>query len=263
MSGLTHAEVEDGAARLRAAIADGMPTPPLRQVFPAMDEAGAYAVQAETLADALKQGHRIAGRRIAGVDPEPQAAPGSGAILADTVHGDGEEVPWSRLLQPRATAQIALVLDRELPMPDATIADVIRATAFVLPAVDLADSRLAGWDIGRLDSIADNACAGMLVLGGTKRALAGLDLRLCGMTLSRRGETVASGAGAASFGHPLNAAVWLARRLAALGQPLAAGDLILTGALAPLTMVAPGDVLECRINGLGSVRAVLGRNGRA
>ncbi|MEQ8347799.1 MAG: fumarylacetoacetate hydrolase family protein [Sneathiellaceae bacterium] len=267
MSGLTRSEVEEAAARLRAASAGNAPVPPLRSGFPALDEAGAYAVQAENLDHALRQAGRIAGRRIDLVPPPAEAAvqqapaagaaPGCGTILADAVYGDGEEIPWTRLSQPRATAQIALVLERALPMADATIADIVRATAFALPAIDIADSRIAGWDIDRLDSIADNACAGMLVLGGTKNMLAGLDLRLCGMTLGRRGETIASGAGAASLGHPLNAAVWLSRRLAALGQPLMAGDLILTGALAPRVPVRPGDVLECRIGGLGPVRAVL------
>lgn len=254
-------ELEELAARLRGAAKNGRPVPPLRQALAGAGEGAAYAVQSLNLDAAQKAGRRIAGRKVGLTGRDAQArfgagSPVSGAILADTVYGDGEELPPGRLLQPMAEGEVALVLDRNLQMPEPTLADLVRATAYALPAVEIADCRIAGWDIGPDDMIADNACAGAVVLGGTPRKLDGLDLRLCGMALSRRGETVATGAGAACLGHPLNAAVWLARRLAALGQPLAAGDLVLTGALGPAIPALPGDAFECRISGLGEVRAL-------
>jgi 2-keto-4-pentenoate hydratase len=96
----------------------------------------------------------------------------------------------------------------------------------------------------------------LYVLGAEPRKLDGLDLRLCGMVMERRGEAVSLGAGAACLGHPLNAALWLARTMVEVGNPLKEGDVIMSGALGPMASVAAGDVIDTRINGLGSVRTV-------
>ena len=117
-------------------------------------------------------------------------------------------------------------------------------------------SRIADWNIRIADTIADNASSCAYVLGTSPRKLSSIDLRLCGMAMERGGELVSVGAGAACLGNPVNAVVWLARTMNALGTPLKAGDLVLSGALGPMAAVSPGDVFEARINGLGSVRAV-------
>jgi hypothetical protein len=135
------------------------------------------------------------------------------------------------------------------------LSDLLAATAYVLPALEVVGSRIADWNISILDTIADNASAGLYVLGQRPVKLGELDLRLAGMVMERRGEPVSFGVGAACLGHPLNAALWLARTLVEAGTPLRAGDVVLSGALGPMVSVAPGDVFEARIQGLGSVRA--------
>jgi 2-keto-4-pentenoate hydratase len=127
-----------------------------------------------------------------------------------------------------------------------------------LPAIEVVGSRIDKWNIRIIDTVADNASSSVFVLGGTPKKLGDFDARLCGMVLERRGEPVSVGAGAACMGHPLNAATWLANTMSKLGTPLRAGDVVLTGALGPMVEVSPGDVLEARIFGLGSVRAAFG-----
>jgi 2-keto-4-pentenoate hydratase len=168
---------------------------------------------------------------------------------------DGEEVALGKVLQPKVEAEIAFVLERDLTATEATLADLISAVAYALPAVEIVGSRIEKWNIKLLDTIADNASSGLFVLGTQPRKLDALDLRLCGMAMERRGEPVSFGAGAACLGNPLNAALWLARTMVEVGNPLKAGDIIMSGALGPMVGVAAGDVLETRINGLGTVRS--------
>jgi 2-keto-4-pentenoate hydratase len=176
---------------------------------------------------------------------------------------DGEEVAMSRLMQPKVEAEIALVLDRDLDgrvleRRDLAMTELISAVAYVVPAIEIVGSRIASWNIRIQDTIADNASSGLFVLGNEPRRLDGLDLRLCGMVMERRGEQISLGAGAACLGNPLNAALWLARTMAQVNAPLKAGDVVMTGALGPMASVAAGDVIDVRISGVGTVRTVFG-----
>ena len=259
----TDVAVREAAALLRVADDTRTPCPPLRVRYPKFTVEDAYAVQLENVHRAVESGARIVGRKIGLTSRAVQtqlgvACPDFGTLLSDMAFGDDEEIPWSRLLQPKAEAEIALVLEHDLPFEQVTVADVIRATAFALPAIEVVGSRIDKWDIRIVDTVADNASSSVFVLGGSPRKLDAFDGRLCGMVLERRGEPVSVGAGAACLGHPLNAAVWLARKMAQVGTPLKAGDIVLTGALGPMVNVSPGDVLEARIHGLGSVRATFG-----
>ena len=248
---------------MRDAATSRRPIGPLRESYPGFTLDDAYAVQRLNVTHAVEHGARVVGRKIGLTSRAVQtqlgvAEPDFGTLTADMAYGDSEEIPWSRLLQPKAEAEIALVLERDLAHERLTLADVIAATAYALPAIEVVGSRIDGWNIRIVDTVADNASCSVFVLGGTPTKLQDFDARLCGMVLERRGEAVSVGAGAACLGHPLVAATWLANTMSKLGTPLRAGDIVLTGALGPMVDVAPGDVLEARIHGLGSVRAVFG-----
>ncbi|GAA3442927.1 2-keto-4-pentenoate hydratase [Planomonospora venezuelensis] len=251
----------DAADRLLEAARSGKPCPPVREMLPDRSAAAGYAVQEINTRRALAEGRRPVGRKIGLTSKAVQEQlgvdrPDFGMLFADMACLDGLPVPAGRFLQPRAEAEIALVLRSDLEGGPFTVADVIRAVDFVLPAIEIVDSRIAGWDITLVDTIADNASSGAFVLGTTPVPLIGLDLRLAGMTMNRRGQEVSTGAGAACLGNPLNAAVWLANALAGTDFPLRAGDIVLTGALGPVVPVEAGDVFEAHIDGVGSVRAV-------
>lgn len=261
MGAVSREQIEALAERLRRAEETGKPCGPIRDHLPEGDVEAAYAVQRANTEFWTKQGRRLVGRKIGltakavqrqlGVDQ-----PDFGMLLADRTVGDGEEIDPGLVMQPRVEAEIALIIERDLTAERPTVADVIRATAFAVPAIEVVSSRIADWDIRIVDTIADNASFGLYVLGGPPRSLDGLDLRLCGMVMERRGEPISLGVGAACLGNPLNAAAWLARKMVEVGMPLQAGDVIMTGALGPMAPVAGGDVIEARISGLGSVRAV-------
>ncbi|WP_030756313.1 2-keto-4-pentenoate hydratase [Streptomyces griseus] len=254
--------VEAAAERLDRAHRTGVPGPPVRDLLPPGDLAAAHAVRSLLTDRRLAAGRRITGWKAAPVPPGA-GTPGFGALLDDTAALDGDEIPWGTVLQPRAGAGVALVLEHDLGHERHTVADVIRATAFVLPAVEVAGSRIRDWDVTAVDTVADNASSGAYVLGTRPVLLRDLDLRTAGAVLERRGEPVSTGTGAAArHGHPLHAAARLADALVRSGRPPRAGDTLLTGALGPLTDVAPGDVLEARVDGLGSVRAAFGRAAR-
>ncbi|MFC5822933.1 2-keto-4-pentenoate hydratase [Nonomuraea insulae] len=250
------------ADRLAEAARSGKPCAPIRDLV--STAADGYAVQEINTRRALGEGRRLVGRKVGVTNPVLQARfgidqPDFGMLFADMSYCDGLPIPLERFLQPRAEAEVALVFGRSLEGGPFTVADVIRAVEFALPAIEIADSRIADWDITLADTVADNASAGAFVLGNTPVSLMGLDLRAAGMTMTRGGQEVSTGSGESCLGNPLNAAVWLATRLGRTDHPLRAGDVVLTGALGPVVPVEQGDVFEARIEGLGSVRAVFGK----
>lgn len=257
---VTATMIGQAADRIFGAHRDRTPIEPVRDVLPAGDLKSAYAVQDALTQRWLAAGRRLVGRKIGLTSTSVQRqlgvdSPDFGMLFADMAVPDGAEIPAGELLQPKVEAEVALVLDHDLCHERHTVADLFGAVGYVVPAIEVVDSRIRDWDITIVDTVADNASSGRYVLGARPVKLSDVDLRLAGMVLERRGEQVSTGAGVACLGHPLTAALWLADTLVRVGRPLRAGDTVLTGALGPMVAVGPGDVLEARIQGLGSVRA--------
>jgi len=247
------------ADQLHQAAQTGQPVEPVRERLASINEA--YQVQQINTQRQVHAGRRITGRKIGLTSRSVQQQlgvdqPDFGTLFDNMEISDGESIASSRLMQAKCEAEVALVLERDLDGEHIVLSDLLAATAYALPAIEVVGSRIAKWNINILDTVADNASAGLYVLGQRPVKLSDLDLRLAGMVMERRGEPVSFGVGAACLGHPLNAALWLARTLATMGTPLRAGDVVLSGALGPMVPVTPGDIFEARINGLGSVRAI-------
>lgn len=254
--------IENAARALREAQQEKTPCAPVRNLLVDATVEDAYAVQQVNTQLALKDGRRLVGWKVGLTAKAVQSQfgvfqPDFGALFADFSVGDDEQVEISDLLQPRVEAEVAFVLDADLPSAPITPIDVMRATAFVVPAIEIVDSRVANWDISILDTVADNASSGMFVAGPNPTLLTehAVDLRTVKMEMTADGEVVSQGSGAACLGHPVNAVVWLANTLASVGQPLRAGDYVMSGALGPMVAVKPGVRYEAKIEGLGSVRA--------
>jgi 2-keto-4-pentenoate hydratase len=256
--------IKKAAQKIRNAWKNGRTTKPVRHDLPKGDVDAAYAVQKLNTDYWIAEGRRVVGRKIGltakavqtqlGVDQ-----PDYGILYADMAMVDGEEIAAGAVVQPRAEAEIALVLEYDLFQEQLTVLDLIEATAYALPAIEVVGSRIAKWDIDIVDTISDNASSGLFVLGTRPVTLDDLDLRGCGMVMENHGEQVSIGAGVACLGNPLTAALWLARKMVQVGMPLMAGDVIMTGALGPMAPINPGDVIEARIEGLGSLRAAFER----
>jgi 2-keto-4-pentenoate hydratase len=253
--------IDKAAAMLRQAAESGTPCAPVRDLLAEGDVAAAYAVQEINTKHWLEQGRRLVGRKIGLTSRAVQAQlgvdqPDYGMLFADMDVPEGEEIPLSRVMQPKVEAEVAFVLGDDLDEEQLTTADMINAIDYAVAAIEVVGSRVANWDIRITDTVADNASSGLFVLGQEPKILGEFDPRLCGMVMECRGEPVSVGSGAACLGSPVSAALWLAKVMAKSGRPLKTGDIILSGALGPMAPVSPGDAVEARINGLGSVRAL-------
>jgi 2-keto-4-pentenoate hydratase len=231
---------------------------PLSDTFSEMSIDEAYQVQKRNTIRKLAAGGRLVGHKIGLTSPVVQRQlgvdqPDFGDLMADMACTSGAEISMEELIEPKAEAEICLVLKRDLDKTIHTVADIIAAVDYVLPAIEVVDSRINDWKIKITDTIADNASSAFFVLGTVPVKLTDFDHLLCGMSLKKNGEVESTGAGMACLGNPLNAAVWLANKLVEMDSPLTAGDIILTGALGPMVNVAKGDYIEANISGVGPV----------
>lgn len=208
-------------------------------------------------------GRRIVGRKIGLTSRAVQAqlgvdSPDYGVLWGDTAYGDGDTVSVSAFMQPKVELEIAFVMGRAVSAADCTLSELISAIDFAIPAIEIVDSAIADWKISLADTIADNASGGGFVLGASPRRITALDLRLCGAILSCNGEAASVGLGAACMGNPLNAALWLVRKMATVGHPVRAGEVILSGALGPMHAVEPGSVYTAEIQGFAPLHLAFG-----
>jgi len=220
----------------------------------------AYAIQLLQVAHWRAAGARVKGHKVGLTSAAMQRQfgvdrPDYGHLLDGMFWPEREPIPLSGFLQPRVEPETAFVLARPLRGPGVTVADAIAAVGFVLPALELIDSRIRDWKIGLADTIADNASSGGVILGSIPVPLSAVDLRLAGCNLHKNGELAGTGAGGAVLGSPLTALVWLANTVGARGIELEEGQVILPGSVTASIPVSAGDTVTATFAGLGSVTA--------
>ncbi len=247
------------AERLLAAY-EGAPIAPLTGTYEGMTLDDAYAVQQFQIATLRQRGRTIKGHKVGLTSGAMQrmlnvSEPDYGHLLDDFFYLEHMPIPSERFLQPRAEPEVAFVLKKPLTGPGVTVPDAISAIDYVVPSLEIVDSRIENWKIGLYDTIADNASSAAVVLGSTPTPLDGVDLRLMGAVMHKNGQVVGTGAGGAVLGSPLNSLVWLANTVGARGVTLEAGHVILPGAVCAMTPVVAGDTVTATFAGLGSVTA--------
>jgi 2-keto-4-pentenoate hydratase len=248
------------ADRLLAAYDSKEPLEPLTATHEGMTLADAYAIQLLQVEQRLARGRTVRGHKVGLTSAAMQKMlgvdePDYGHLFDDFFHLEHAPIPVDAFLQPRVEPEVAFVLKKALKGPGVTVHDALQAVDFVLPALEIVDSRIRDWKIGLLDTIADNASSGAVVLGSTPTEVGEVDLRLAGATFHRNGQVVGTGAGGAVLGSPVNSLVWLANTVGARGITLEAGDVILPGAVCAMVPVAAGDTFTATFAGLGSVTA--------
>jgi 2-keto-4-pentenoate hydratase len=250
---LTIQKREAAAELLRVAERDRVPITPLVELYPEIDVVDAYEIQLLNVRHRNRDviGHKVglsslAMQQMMGVDE-----PDYGHLLDDMQLSGTADA--SAYLYPRVEVEIAFLLSQDLPGEGCTVEDVLRATEFVAPAIELIDSRIIDWRIGLQDTIADNASSAGFVLGQERVRPSELDLRTVAATLRRNGEVVAEGRGDAVLGDPAIAVAWLAEKVAGFGVRLLAGDIVLPGSCTRAIDARPGDEFHAEFAGLGSV----------
>jgi 2-keto-4-pentenoate hydratase len=267
----TQEAVAAAVDRLATAQQTRVPCAPVRDLIGNDDLSAAYAVQQGLVRARLASGATVVGRKIGATSEAVQTQlgvdqPDFGYLLDEmdvsaAARDGGSPISMRTLLQPRVEAEVAFRLGRDIDVPEdeITLALVRDAVDVALPALEIVDSRIADWQIGFTDTVADCASSALFVVGTDERPLdapgvSGCEPRDVVMSLSINGEVRSQGNGAACLGDPLEALRWLAVQAARFGDPLRAGHLILSGALGPFVPFAPGDRVEASISGFDPLR---------
>jgi 2-oxo-3-hexenedioate decarboxylase len=246
-------DISELAARLAKAAADRAAIAPLSEYAPGLDVDTGYAIQGL----ARDAAGPLAGWKVGLTSRAKQAqvgidSPVRGFLASANALHLGEPLASGELIRPRAEPEIVFIMGKDLAGPAVTGADVLAATASVATGIEIPDSRYRDDPVTMPDVIADNAAAGRFLVGSPV-PLDGIDLRLVGVVLEHNGQVVATAAGAAALGHPAAAVAWLVRSLAAAGEGVAAGQIVLSGGLTAAVPVRPRDVVVASIDRLGSV----------
>jgi 2-keto-4-pentenoate hydratase len=258
---LSDAERLAAADALRAAERDRAPIAPLTETWPGLDVTDAYEIQLLNVRRRVEAGETVRGHKV-GLSARAMQQmmgvnePDYGHLLDTMFVFEGDRVPAAGMCFPRVEVEVAFVLGERLAGPGVTVADVLRATEFVLPAIEIIDSRIDRWRIRLPDTIADNASSARVVLGGKATRPADVDLRLVGAVLRKNGEIVETGASGAVLGNPATAVAWLANKVHAFGVTLEPGHVVLPGSCTRAVDVAAGDVIRADFDQLGHVSVV-------
>lgn len=251
------ADLRNVANTLLGALKTARPCGPVRDDLEG-DLDSAYEVQELIIQSRVSLRNRRVGRKVGLTAPAVQRQlgvnqPDFGVLLSDMQLGEDEQIPHGALIAPRIEAEIAFIMGRDVEATDRD--SVLAAVDYVAPSLEIVDSRIAGWDIGIVDTVADNASSAYFVLGKGKATLNGYAPAGAEMVMTINGQEVSKGTGADCLGDPVNALLWVAETAAALGRPLRAGEIVLSGALGPMAPLNAGDIVEARIGGLGTVTA--------
>ncbi len=246
------------SARLINAAATRTATTPLTDEYPDLDVATAYEIQDEVIAARTSAGAVVVGAKLGLNSAAKQqqmnvSEPLYGILTDDMLIDTGANLVCDRFIQPRCEPEVAFLMAEDLQGSGVSAARVLAATALVFPAIDVLDSRFAGYSFTLPDVVADNSSCAGFILGGQGVDPRGFDLRTVGCVFEKNGKLVATAAGAAVMGHPAASVAWLVRKLASRGQGLSAGQVVLSGSMTEAIAVAPGDTVSARIDRLGTV----------
>ena len=261
---LTATQIAKIAADLDHAERTRIQMPLISQAHPGMTMADAYAVQKAWVAMKVARGHVVRGHKIGLTSRAMQMAlnidePDSGVLLDDMFFDDGGAVPTARFIGLRIEAELAFVMKRELKGPACSLDDVLAATDYVTPALEILDTRVVRADAATkrarnvLDTISDNAANAGIVVGRARARPGDLDMRWVGAICALNGRVEETGLAAGVLGHPAHGIAWLANRMAGNGAALQAGDTVLSGSFIRPIEVAEGDEIEADYGPLGTV----------
>lgn len=252
------------AAELHEAEKTGVQIPQFSQRYPDIEFVDSYRIQREWMKLKLAEGRRPIGRKIGLTSRAMQkvaniSEPDYGVLLDDMQFDDGARIPAGRFIKPWVEVELAFILKSSLKGPDVSIFDVLNATDWVVPAIEIIDARVQRIDLVTkaqrrvLDTIADNAANGGIVLGSKPFRPDSVDLRWIGAILYKNGAVEETGLGAGVLNHPANGIAWLARKLSAWDEQLEAGEIVLAGSFTRIVEAAPGDQFCADYGPLGSV----------
>ncbi|RAH78890.1 putative TodF product hydratase [Aspergillus japonicus CBS 114.51] len=251
-------ELREVALVLRTARVEKKPISPPTQTWPSLDADSAFEVQRITVDEAVKQGDRLVGLKLGNIAKVMQDAfgldqPDYGFLLASTFIYEGTPISLRDYIAPYVELEPAFVLKAPLKGPNITVADVINAVDYALPAIEIIDSRVKDWAIGLPDTLADNGSTGAIILGGTPRRLTDLNLRDTRGTLLFNGREIMTGNTKNILGNPISAVAWLVNRLAAYDVGLEAGQVILPGSCLQAMPMRETGRWTCTFDGWGTV----------
>jgi 2-oxo-hept-3-ene-1,7-dioate hydratase len=254
---LSEADRKKAAQAMLAAEREAQPCTQLTTTYPGITIEDAYAIQSEVIAAKLAAGRRVVGHKIGLTSKAMQAAsgvhePDYGVLLDDMMYADGDTLPADRFIVPRIEVELAFVLGKPLRGPGVTLFDVLRATEYVVPALELIDGR-SKYPRKIQDNIADNAASGGVIVGGRTVRPLDVDLRWVAAIASKNGVVEESGVAAAVLGHPAMGIVWLANKVSAFGVGLEAGHFLLAGSFTRPIAVKKGDTVHADYGPLGSI----------